>query len=45
MILETLGCIVVLTETLPFAVIVIVLDAAKPFARTLDTEMVLGIDC
>ena len=43
MVFETLGGIAVLTETLAFAVVVIVINATEPIAGTLDTEMVVGV--
>ena len=42
MILETLRGIRILAETLAFAVIVVVIDTAEPFAGTFDTEWFLA---
>ena len=44
MVLITLRCIGIHTEALTFAVIVVVIHAAEPLVRTLDTEVVTRVE-
>ena len=42
-VLERLRRIVILTETLPCRLVIVVIHAAEPITRALDAEMVFGI--
>ena len=43
MVFETLSRIGILTETLAFGVVIVVIHAAEPLTRALDAEVVLRI--
>ena len=43
MVFETLRGVFILSETITFSLVIVIIDTSKPIARTLDTEMIVRI--